>query len=260
MISIELAIVCLAALKPKIAWPVLVALFVFFDFVLVSQLHAGAQSCGCFGATIKVSPYLMIGVDSALLALLLASRPWATLAPASAGYAVLGLGFVASAIVPWLVLPSSSASSSIPATTAVGSQVASERPRYIEMKPEKWVGQNVFDIQELVRWVPADKLPLDGKLVLWRQGCSHCAAHLRAMAAADDGSQPIVLLQVRDDLESSREVDAMPSGPHVNTLATTENLTIIMTTPWEIHVEGGVVTAALDEAHAKLSAEQEAGG
>jgi hypothetical protein len=56
VIGVELAIVCLAWLKPRLAWPVIVALFAFFDFILVSQLRAGAESCGCFGASIKVDP------------------------------------------------------------------------------------------------------------------------------------------------------------------------------------------------------------
>src|SRR5437867_4076106 len=49
VIGIELAVVCLGWTKPRLAWPVVLALFGFFEFVLVSQLLAGASSCGCFG-------------------------------------------------------------------------------------------------------------------------------------------------------------------------------------------------------------------
>src|SRR5437762_3700948 len=49
VIAVELAIVWLSLLKPRRAWPVLLAVYAFFEFVLASQLSAGAKSCGCFG-------------------------------------------------------------------------------------------------------------------------------------------------------------------------------------------------------------------
>jgi hypothetical protein len=179
----------------------------------------------------------MVAIDGALIAALLASRPWKW-QPASGAHPLLLAAIVcASAFVPWIAIPSQGD--------------ASKPQRYTELDPAKWVNRNVFDIAELTRWVPTDKLPTDGKIVLWRQGCEHCAAHLRKMAAEDDGSQPIVLLQIKDDLENSREVDAMPNGPHVTMLALPDNLQVPTTTPWEVHVAGGVVTEALDRAHAE---------
>jgi hypothetical protein len=237
VIAVELAIVWLCMLKPRWGWPVMLALFLFFEFVLGSQLAAGAKSCGCFGATIKVSPYLMVGVDGALLALLLATRPWKMIEGSGANPLVLAGAVAISAIVPWIAIPSQGD--------------ASKTERYVMLEPAKWVSKNVFEIEQLSRWVPADKLPTDGKIVLWRQGCEHCAAHLRRMASEDDGSQPIVLLQIKDDLTSSREVDAMPNGPHVTMVSTPDNREFPIETPWEIHVEGGIVTAALDREHAE---------
>jgi hypothetical protein len=109
----------------------------------------------------------------------------------------------------------------------------------------------VFEIGELAPFVPGDKLPTDGKLVLWRQGCTHCAAHLRKMAREDDGSQPIVMLQIQDDLKDSRAVDAMPNGPHVTMLATPADKEIVVTTPWELHVAGGVVDGTISPKEAE---------
>jgi len=240
VIATELAIVWLCLLKPRWGWPVVLALFAFFEFVLGSQLSAGAESCGCFGATIKVSPYLMVAIDGALGIALLATRPWKT-SPASGAHPILLAAVVAlSAFIPWIAISSQS-------QIAMPSQPGgANRPRYDELHPEKWVHQNVFDIADLSRYVPAEQLPTDGKIVLWRQGCSHCAAHLRKLAREDDGSQPIVLLQIKDDLNSTREVDAMPNGPHVEAFSTPENLDIVVQTPWEIHVEGGVVQDVID--------------
>lgn len=234
VIAVEFAIVWLALLKPRWAWPILLALFAFFEYVLGSQLAAGADSCGCFGSTIKVSPYLMVAIDGALLAFLLATRPWKTIHSSGLRIELVAVAIAITATLPW---------------TVIGSQADPVTARYVDLEPGKWLNQSIFDIAELTRWVPADKLPTDGKLVIWRQGCDHCAAHLRKMAREDDGSQPIVLLQIRDDMANTREVDAMPNGAHVSTFALPENLEVPTITPWEVLIQGGVVTQALDQTH-----------
>jgi hypothetical protein len=93
----------------------------------------------------------------------------------------------------------------------------------------------------------ADKLPVDGKLILWRQGCSHCKEHLAKMASTDDGTKPIVLLQIRDDLDQTAIVDLLPNGPHVVKIQFPENQQVMIETPWEIDVEGGNVTKAVHD-------------
>jgi hypothetical protein len=242
VIAVELAIVWLSLLKPRWAWPLVLALFAFFEFVLASQLAAGAKSCGCFGATIKVSPYLMVGIDSALVVFLLATRPWKTITSAGVRPEIAAGIIALSAALPWVVIRTGNVEAPGQLPTNI---------RYVELNPDKWVNRNVYDIAELTRWIPTEKLPTDGKIVLWRQGCDHCALHLREMAREDDGSRPIVLLQIRDDLQSAREVDAMPIGPHVTMLAMPEELQVPIETPWEIRVDGGVVKEAIDRQHAE---------
>jgi hypothetical protein len=100
----------------------------------------------------------------------------------------------------------------------------------------------------LTQWVAAEKLPTDGVIVLWRQGCTHCAQHLREMANGDKGDHPIVLLQIQDDEKDSRAVDALPSGAHVTMAEFPKGLQFVLETPWEITVAGGNVTAARDRA------------
>lgn len=241
VIAVELAIVCLAWLKPRLAWPVVLALFAFFDFILVSQLMAGAESCGCFGATIKVSPWVMLGVDSVLLVSLLASRPWSSIAGPGLPIAALGAGVVVSFALPWVIIQSPTAT-----TTTDG-----QGPRYVIWEPEKWLNRSIYEIEDLTRWIKPEAFPTDGRVVIWRQGCEHCAAHLRVIAEKDDQTQPILLVQIRDDMKDGRAVDLMPQGAHVTTAELPENQEVVLQTPWELRIEGGMVTAALDEEHAK---------
>lgn len=261
VIGVELAIVCVAFLRPKLAWPILAAVFVFFDFVLASQLKAGAESCGCFGASIKVSPYLMLALDSVLLLAMLATQPWSKIRRSGVMLPIVGICSALMFVVPWIVIrdpapvqhtataAAGANGANIPNGAATGSATpaAKDKPRWVTLKPDKWIGKSIFDIPELVDWTESDKLPTDGKLVLWRQACTHCKEHLAKMASADDGKKPIVLLQIRDDLKDTPIVELMPSGPHVVSIQFPDDLQFIVQTPWEIDVENGNVTAAVHE-------------
>jgi len=257
VIGIEFALVSLCFLRPRQAWPAMVALFVFFDFVLTTQIAAGAESCGCFGGGLKVSPKLMMSVDSALLLLLLVSKPWIALRWRGAGiglvFALVVLAFGAPAF--WIYQRQSESPPPPPPSNGTKAEVPPlvKHPDWLELHPEHWVGKSVYDLEELTKWIPAEKLPSDGKLVLWRQGCTHCAEHLRAMANGDKGEQPILLLQIQDDEKDSRAVDALPSGAHVATAEFPKGMQVVLETPWEISVAGGNVVAALDRA--KLEAQ-----
>src|SRR5262245_61383435 len=78
-IGIELAIVAVALTKPRVGWWLQAALLVVFDVVLTTQIAAGVENCGCFGAKLEVDPHVMMAIDSALLAGLLVARPWRNL-------------------------------------------------------------------------------------------------------------------------------------------------------------------------------------
>jgi hypothetical protein len=227
----------------------MVALFAFFDFVLTTQIAAGAESCGCFGGGMKVSPKLMMAVDSALLLFLLATKPWSSIKRGGAG-----IGLVLGALLLSFALPAvwiRVRQSETPVTPATGSGTTApvvKAPAWLTLDPAKWVGKSVYDIEEITKWIPAEKLPSDGKIVLWRQGCTHCAEHLRAMANGDKGEHPILLLQIQDDEKDSRAVDALPAGAHVTLAEFPKGMQVVLETPWDITVAGGNVTAALDRA------------
>ncbi len=250
-IAIELSLVFLAVCKPHLGWAPLLLLFAVFEVVLADMLVAGAESCGCFGETITISPAVMMGIDGVLFVAIVLTRPWQTLSGPGLPTLLLVAGLAASWVSPWLVIPSQSA---VPQVPIVGDGTVtgpSGDLRYAVLNPTAWKGKSVFDIAELKRWVREEQLPIEGSIVLWRQSCPHCAEHLRAMVAKDDGSRQILLIQARDDLKNAREVDALPSGAHVQTFAFPENLDCAFTTPCEVVVEGGTVSAVLYEADFK---------
>ncbi|MFO1009086.1 MAG: hypothetical protein U1F29_03400 [Planctomycetota bacterium] len=241
-ISIELAIALFALARPKVGWFLLTGLFLVFEAVLASLIASGAKSCGCAGGAISIPPVLMAAIDGVLLLALLATQPWKRMAGPAVHAAVVAVGLVVLAVVPWMVV---SGRSSGPSAS------------FIVIHPERWVGQVVYDVQELKdHLAPGDveKLPTDGLVLLWRQSCEHCRDHLRNLAndaQLNDGTHPIVLLQIQDDLKNAPVVDAMPEGPHVTKLQFPVGPDFAIQTPWELHVEGGVVVKALDEEHAK---------
>lgn len=250
VIGAELAIVALAILRPRNAWWVLAALFVFFDFILTTQIAAGEESCGCFGGQIKVSPWLMMSIDTALLLALVISKPWTNLVSRGAGWTVYLVTAALCFAGPGLYLRGQLATPVQPTGTPQensGITQPRELPRWLVLEPEKWVGKTLFDVPELTAWLEVEKLPTDGVLIFWRQGCSHCAEHLRALQGIDKGEQPITMVQIRDDLKDGRAVDVMPEGVHVQHLAYPENLQVMLQTPFELELSGGLITRALDE-------------
>ncbi len=246
VIGIELSLVALAFLRPRQAWPLYIALYAFFDFVLTTQLAAGAESCGCFGGGLKVSPALMMVVDSALLLFLLATKPWASLKSRGAGIGIVVGALILAFALPAVWIRVRQSEGSVKPSPGNGTPPPVKAPAWLTLDPAKWVGKSVYDVEELTKWVPAEKLPSDGQIVLWRQGCTHCADHLRQMANGDKGDHPILLLQIQDDEKDSRAVDALPTGAHVTTAEFPKGMQVVLETPWEITVAGGNVTAALD--------------
>ena len=248
VIGIELSLVALAFLRPRLAWPAMVALFAFFDFILTTQIAAGAESCGCFGGGLKVSPTLMMAVDSTLLLALLATKPWASIRSRGAGIGLVLVALILAFAVPaaWIRVRQSEGPAKPLPHMGDPAPPPVKAPAWLELHPEKWMGKSVYDIEELTKYVPAEKLPADGQIVLWRQGCTHCAKHLRELANGDKGDHPIVLIQIQDDGKDSRAVDAMPNGAHVTLAEFPKDMQVIVQTPWDFTVAGGTVTEARD--------------
>ena len=99
-IGIELAIVAVALLAPRLGWVLELLLLLVFDVVLGTQIAAGDASCGCFGAKLSMPPWVMLAIDSVLLFGLLALRPWSGLGK-GAPLALLAAAAAAALALPW---------------------------------------------------------------------------------------------------------------------------------------------------------------
>ncbi|MBI5363066.1 MAG: hypothetical protein HZA53_07785 [Planctomycetes bacterium] len=244
-IAVELSVALVALARPRIGWVLLAGLYLVFEAVLATLIASGAKSCGCAGGAISIPPLVMAAVDSVLLLLVVATQPWKRLVNPPVHWGVLAAGLAIVVSVPWF---------------HVQKRAGGEKPAFVVLHPDRWVGQMVFDAPELVAQLePADveKLPTDGLVLLWRQSCDHCREHLLALAndkVRNDGSRPIVLVQLRDDLDKTSIVDVKPEGAHVTNLQFKIGPEFALQTPWELHVEGGVITKALDEEHAVAEA------
>jgi hypothetical protein len=253
-ISIELAIVALAMLKPRVGWLAITPLFVFFLVLLGDMVRQGKSNCGCFGNAFELHPLVMMSIDAACLGFVLATRPWSAPFGRGAPWAAVGTAMAIGVVLPWIVIGDKSQKPADPGlvvtpgngTTAPVPPADGGRKVWVEMHPERWTGQTVYDIAELTRQVPAEMIPTDGTIVFWRQSCDHCAAHLRAMASETDESKLILLVQVTDDMKASPAVDALPSGANVTRFALPEGPDYLVETPSELHVAGGVVQTYLD--------------
>lgn len=248
-IALELSIFCLALLKPHLGWAPLAGLYAFFTALLVPMVVAGAETCGCGGGAIKMPPLVMLVVDSALLVGILATRPWSRLSGPGLSSLLLLAGVAVSWAAPWLVIRSSSTTDGPIVVDATTGQVTSAGAKldYAFLDPATWKGQAIVDVAELTRWIGPELLPVEGSIVFWRQSCPYCAQHLRELSSKDDGSRQFLLVQPRDDLKNAREVDAMPQGGHVTTFAFPENFEVAISTPLEVVIQGGIVTAVLDK-------------
>jgi hypothetical protein len=238
-VGIELAIVCTAILRPKLAWIPLVGLFTVFDVILAISLAGGEESCGCFGSSITIPPAVMMAIDSLLLLGILFSKPWASdskgFGPALA-LPVLAIGS--------LILPFPYVGDQTPLVSEDGEATKIEELRYVILKVEEWKDQLIYDT-DFAALFPAqiETLPTDGTYIFWRWDCDHCATHLQQLADEDDMSQPIVLIRLGQDSdnEENRAVFAMPTGGHVTELLLPAGPQYVVETPADFILQGGMV-------------------
>ena len=244
-IGIELAIAFVALVKPRWGWWLQVALLVVFDFVLTTQIAAGDTNCGCFGTRLHVKPWVMMVIDSALLAGLLAARPWSCLGPGLPGaipvaLAAVGLG------LPWLF------DREVKQGEVVAEGKTAENP-WILLDIEKWKGKDVFDTplaqEPLNKYIDVNALPLEGLWVFWRATCDHCATHLKHLAETEDGSRLITLIQLEEahDTLANTVVAARPSGGFVSEARLPPSISYVLATPGEMVLELGKIVDAKEK-------------
>jgi hypothetical protein len=258
-ISIELAIVALAMLKPRVGWIAITPLFAFFMVLLGDMVLKGETNCGCFGKAFELHPLVMMSIDALCLGFVLVTRPWSASFGRGAPWGAVAAAMAAGIALPWILIGDKSGAGTGPSPVpSVGNGApgtnggATTTPAksgdvWMEWRLESWIGKSIYDVAEFTKFVPVESIPSEGRIVLWRQSCTHCAKHLREMAGQPDTTTPILLVQVMDDLKSDPAVDAKPGGPNVTEVKLPMGAVGLFETPAEIRLEGGNVTAVLHE-------------
>ena len=243
-IGIELSIVALALLRPALGWRLLTVQYVIFLGLLAQLAASGEESCGCMGSSVTLTPMTMMGIDGALLALLLLMKPWQRALP-DRGPSWLAPAIVLVALVfPWIYIDSGSTP---PAPTPLGGESEAaepaEKPRYVVLEPAEWVGQDVFSTP-LAAWVDFEsgELPIDGLFAFYRQTCEHCADHLMKLFEADVGL-PMVLVKINEkgDNAENNLIEVKPSGSHIIEIELDPEIEWVIETPADLELEGGMV-------------------
>jgi len=124
-IAVELAVLGLVIALPRVGWFFLSGAFAVFIAVLLPLVASGETSCGCFGGNITIAPTVMLGIDAALLALLLATKPWRSLPQGSGlGAATLPPLLAVAALAPYMKIQDTALPPVAPRTQSEGSAPA----------------------------------------------------------------------------------------------------------------------------------------
>jgi len=252
-IAIELTCAALAFLKPRWAWPLLLVTLLVFDLVLSTQIAAGAESCGCFGSSVPITPEIMLAIDTTMLVALLATRPWSRLGKdpvaAPAAVAVCAVLFAA----PWFLSREADDGPSLGPIVADGEPPQDAREsgetgggsrRWAQLELGAWAGKDLGETP-LANWLDVYAMPPDALWVFWRATCEHCAEHLAHLADSEFGERFLVLLQLEEphDSDLNRVVHKLPQGDFVTRATLPSTVDWVITTPGELEVEAFVVVS-----------------
>ncbi len=236
VLAIEAFVGLATLVRPGRAWPLAALLLLTFAGVLSTQIAAGATSCGCFGATIKVPPASMLCADVAALALLFAARPWRLARGGLADVAVLALALGVAVAVPLLL--------DREAKPGGGGGKPTTMRQWAHLDFDSWKGKKLADI-DLAKWLDLSNAQ-DGVWYFYRESCTVCAECLQRVTILELGAREVTLVRIPESGEEAkqREVHALPTGAFVHTLVLPSTVDWNIGAPAKIVVEGGVVTSA----------------
>jgi len=249
-IGVELAVVGVMWLLPRLARPVGIAMLAAFVPVLIGDLALGASSCGCFGA-VQVSPVVTFVMDIGfLLGLWLLGRRAAPLAASptlpTLQVVAAGLWTVASFAVAFGLTAGSTPAPGDSLAVATGSAAVPAEGFYLPRYAD-WIGQPWSDVP-ISAWIVGapDDLGTGRRLVLfYRKDCEHCHALMEAffvgelavpttaVAVPERGGFPTVGVQPFPCDQCSRA--ELPAG-----------VDWFLQTPVLVRLEGGVVVCAAE--------------
>lgn len=286
-VVLETIVAVVALARPRIGWIPLAGALLTFSVLLLMHMESGADHCGCFGGALPIPAWVMLATDASLaivvIAAAIASRSWNILATISSGmtsglavaslgggFLGLGLGWHADArLRPLRPIDSSQVSGAgtgaphdhgenqpnqpiivpmrPPDVAPKAWSLPAQFPSEVILRPITWLNKPLAST-ELGRWTDTSKFPPNAQLILYYESCSHCAEHLRELAAkqaaGDTASPDYVLVQLPTPKAPNMRifVDTVPNGMHV---ALPEEITRwVITPPWDVWIEGGLVKRA----------------
>jgi hypothetical protein len=274
-ITVELIVVALALVRPRVGWLVIAAQYCVFIGILAWMQLLGAEKCGCFGSKINIKPLEMLAIDGPILLLLLASRPWRirTGFSAQAWGAVLLFAGVAWWLPHWKITTDIA-----PPVGGAGEQVAggNEGPPdgagnggagaggaedtgapvnplagvdFVQLKPHDWAGKVIYDTELATTLLVggADDLPFPAHVILYRKSCEHCRDHLNKLATESPiTDKGLVLVLIPEDASMPNVIEMLPEG-HLHKELWPTKRGYGLATPWAFDISDlAEVTGVVD--------------
>jgi hypothetical protein len=186
-VAVELALVGMIWLLPRLARPLALLMLIVFFPILVGDILLGASTCGCFGA-VEVPPALTLVLDAGLFfgILLLGAKAkslemsrtvpvWPALAAFAWVFFSFGLGFGYDVLAKPNEPPPAQADAAATEETASTTDEPS-LPSYYMPDYGSWIGRNWsdLDIAGFVKDAPDDLADGLQYLLFYRKNCEHC--------------------------------------------------------------------------------------
>ena len=242
-IAIDLSITFLALLRPRIGWLPLALQMVVFIAILIQLIATGATSCGCFGSSVTMPPATMLAIDGGGLVLMLLAKPWTNARDKDVNILLIGVALLAAWVAPWtLVKESTVTEASIDAETGAWSLPA-ELPDFALLDPDQWVGQPLAETQ-LGFWMDVASFDPDAQWILYSELCDHCAEFLRRREA-EWVQDPRVYVLVKMIHATPERPSLITVKPPADEASLPAEMNFVMTPPWELTVEDGIVIEAV---------------
>ena len=283
-IAVEIAAAAIMVFVPRLSRTVGIAILALFCAILINEIRANAESCGCMG-NIKMPPELMLAIDGGMLlatiALGIALKLQAQAAPEAAPprRAMPGV-----AIASVLAVLGVALAVSVPARTAV--EITPENPQiadnnttdsgadgaaprvpppmnlplgaianpnpaplpgfYLASNINAWIGQPAtsIDLIQLMRIWPEDIGTGTRHIIFYSRTCDHCEAMFHDHLSLDF-DRPITVVEIPFDRQTMRGSSAWPMPETTaQQLALPVGTDWVVTPPLIITIENGIVTCA----------------
>lgn len=237
-ITAELVVGLLALLRSSRGWLPAMLMTLAFLGVLVTQIMGGEDSCGCFGADITISPWVMLIIDAVAFVALLLVKPW-RLEPGKGEVPWLPtLGIIAlCCVLPW-VIDNQKSVAEIAEGDGDGGPAG-----WVELKWETYGGKALKDTEIWHLLDGPERIP-NGAIILWSASCEVCADLLKFL---DTKREYIVLLKLpKFDPDDEEKVHQLPNAGNVMKKDLPDAQYVDVVPPVMLEIEHGIVTEALE--------------